>query len=97
MGACLAQFACGITFPLLLTWAQSKLHFGVRAFGMGLWNSFFFIGQFASTLLVSYRSQISGGITGAMFWFAIVCAIALPVSVIAEAVSGRSVAAAARH
>jgi hypothetical protein len=33
-GACLAQFACGITFPLLLTWA-SKLHFGVRAFGIG--------------------------------------------------------------
>jgi MFS family permease len=91
-GACLAQFACGITFPLLLTWAQSKLHFGVRAFGMGLWTSSFFIGQFASTMLVSYVSQTSGGIAGAMHWFAIVCAIALPVSVIGEAVAGRSVA-----
>ena len=93
VGACLAQFACGITFPLLLTWAQSKLHFGVRAFGMGLWNSAFFIGQFASTLLVSYLSQAAGGITGALHWLVIVCAIALPLSLIGEAVSGRSVAA----
>jgi MFS family permease len=97
LGACLAQFACGITFPLLLTWAQSKLHFGVRAFGMGLWNSSFFIGQFASTLLVSYLSQTFGGITGALYWFAAVCAIALPLSLIGEAITGRSVAAAARH
>jgi MFS family permease len=90
LGACLAQFACGITFPLLLTWAQSKLHFGVRAFGMGIWTSVFFIGQFASTMLVAFLSQTSGGITGAMHWFAIVCLIALPVSVIGETISGRS-------
>lgn len=90
LGACLAQFACGITFPLLLTWAQSKLHFGVRAFGMGVWTSVFFIGQFASTMLVAYLSQTSGGIAGAMHWFAIVCLIALPVSLIGEAISGRS-------
>jgi MFS family permease len=90
LGACLAQFACGITFPLLLTWAQSKLHFGVRAFGMGLWNSVFFIGQFASTMLVAYLSQTSGGITGAIHWFAIICLIALPVSVVGEMLSGRS-------
>jgi MFS family permease len=95
-GASLAQFACGITFPLLLTWAQSKLHFGVRAFGMGLWNSAFFIGQFASTMLVSYLSQSIGGITGAMHVFSIVCLIALPLSVIGEAATGRSLAGA-RH
>jgi MFS family permease len=92
-GACLAQFACGITFPLLITWAQSKLHFGVRAFGMGLWTSCFFIGQFASTLLVSFLSEATGGISGAMYWLAIVCAIAVPVSVLGEAITGRSVAA----
>jgi MFS family permease len=94
VGACLAQFACGITFPLMLTWAQSKLHFGVRAFGMGLWTSCFFIGQFASTMLVSYLSETAGGIGGAMHWFAVICAIALPLSVIGEAITGRSVAAA---
>jgi MFS family permease len=92
-GACLAQFACGITFPLLITWAQSKLHFGVRAFGMGIWTSCFFIGQFASTMLVSYLSETAGGISGAMHWLAIVCAIALPVSIVGEAITGRSVAA----
>ena len=92
-GATLAQFACGITFPLLITWAQSKLHFGVRAFGMGLWTSCFFIGQFASTMLVTFLSQAFGGVQGALYLLAIVCAIALPVSVIGEVLSGRSVAA----
>jgi MFS family permease len=92
-GACFAQFACGITFPLLLTWAQSKLHFGVRAFGMGLWNSCFFLGQFASTMMVAFLSQTAGGISGALYWFAVVCAIALPVSIVGEALTGRSVAA----
>ena len=94
LGACLAQFACGITFPLLVTWAQSKLHFGVRAFGMGLWNSSFSIGQFASTMLVAYIAKNYGGITGAMSVFSIVCAIALPISVIAQALGGRTLAAA---
>jgi MFS family permease len=96
LGACLAQFACGITFPLLITWAQSKLHFGVRAFGMGIWTSCFFIGQFASTMLVSFLSETAGGISGAMYWLAIVCAIALPVSVLGEVMTGRSVTAS-RH
>lgn len=94
VGACLAQFACGITFPLLLTWAQSKLHFGVRAFGMGLWNSCFFLGQFASTMAVAYLSQAVGGIGGALYWFAIICAVALPVSLVGETLTGKSVAAA---
>ena len=93
-GACLAQFACGITFPLLITWAQSKLHFGVRAFGMGLWTSCFFIGQFASTALVAFLSQSAGSITGALYWLAIVCAIAVPISIVGEALAGRAVAAA---
>jgi len=93
MGACLAQFACGITFPLLITWCQSKLHFGVRARGVGLWTSFFFIGQFASTTLVSLFTGPAGGIGGVMVVFAIVCAVAVPISWIGEALTGRRVVA----
>jgi hypothetical protein len=93
MGACLAQFACGITFPLLITWCQSKLHFGVRARGVGLWTSFFFIGQFASTTLVSLFTGPAGGIGGVMVVFAIVCAVAVPISWIGEASTGRRVVA----
>jgi MFS family permease len=96
LGASLAQFACGLTFPLLMTWAQSKLHFGVRAFGMGLWTSFFFLGQFASTTTVSFLTGPAGGIGGVMQWFAVVCAVAFPISIIAEAISGRSLAAKLR-
>jgi hypothetical protein len=92
-GACLAQFACGITFPLLITWCQSKLHFGVRARGVGLWTSIFFIGQFASTTLVSVATGPAGGISGVMTVFAIVCAVAVPVSWIGEALTGRRVVA----
>lgn len=92
-GACLAQFACGITFPLLITWCQSKLHFGVRARGVGLWTSTFFIGQFASTTLVSLIAGPAGGISGVMIVFAIVCAIAVPASWIGEALTGRRVVA----
>jgi hypothetical protein len=38
-----------------------------------------------------------GGIAGAMQWLAIVCAVALPVSVLGEAMTGRSIAAKAAH
>jgi hypothetical protein len=92
-GACLAQFACGLTFPLLITWAQSKLHFGVRARGMGFWTSCFFIGQFVSTASVSFIAAATSGIAGVMQLFAVVCAVALPLSIIGEALTGKAVAA----
>jgi predicted MFS family arabinose efflux permease len=92
-GACLAQFACGITFPLLITWCQSKLHFGVRARGVGLWTSCFFIGQFASTTSVSWVTGLVGGISGVLTVFAIVCAVAVPISWIGEALTGKRVVA----
>jgi len=95
VGGCLAQFACGITFPLLITWCQSKLHFGVRARGVGLWTSFFFIGQFASTTFVSLVTGWVGGISGVMVVFAIICLIAIPISSIGQAITGKRVIAPA--
>jgi len=91
VGAALAQFACGITYPLLSTWCQSKLHFRVRARGVGIWTSVFFIGQFASTTLVSLATGPAGGIGGVMVVFAIVCAVAVPISWVGEALTGRRV------
>ncbi|MBS0422676.1 MAG: MFS transporter [Proteobacteria bacterium] len=88
-GASLAQFACGITYPLLSTWCQSKLHFRVRARGVGIWTSVFFIGQFASTTLVSLATGPAGGIGGVMIVFALVCAAAVPISLFGEALLGR--------
>jgi putative effector of murein hydrolase LrgA (UPF0299 family) len=60
---------------------------------VGLWTSFFFIGQFASTTLVSLFTGPAGGIGGVMVVFAIVCAVAVPISWIAEALTGRRVVA----
>ena len=87
IGACLAQFACGITFPLLITWCQSKLHFEVRARGMGLWTSTFFIGQFLSTSTVAFLIPRAGGITGVMIWSALFCIAVAPLGLVADAVS----------
>ncbi|MFO1466259.1 MAG: MFS transporter [Steroidobacteraceae bacterium] len=80
IGACLAQFACGITFPLLTTWCQGKLQFEVRARGMGLWISTFFLGQFLSTSTVALLSAPAGGIGGVMRWAGLFC---VPAAVIA--------------
>jgi MFS family permease len=89
IGACLAQFACGITFPLLITWCQSKLHFAVRARGMGLWTSTFFIGQFVSTSAVAFLIPRAGGITAVMTWSALFCIVVAPLGWVADIVFGR--------
>jgi MFS family permease len=80
VGACVAQFACGLTYPLMAIWAQSKLEFAVRARGMGMWISCFFIGQFLSTMSVSGLTQASGGIRTAVIWYAALCAVAAAAS-----------------
>jgi MFS family permease len=80
VGACLAQFACGLTYPLTTIWAHSKLQFAVRARGMGMWISCFFIGQFLSTMSVSGLTQLSGGIGAAVCWYAALCALAAAVT-----------------
>ena len=90
IGACIAQFACGVTFPLLITWCQSKLEYGVRARGMGMWISTFFIGQFLSTSSVSFLSKPAGGIAGVVLWFAALCTVAAPAAFIGEFVLRRA-------
>jgi MFS family permease len=80
LGACVAQFACGLTYPLTTIWAQSKLQFAVRARGMGMWISVFFIAQFLSTISVSALTQWSGGIRAAVICYAVLCALAAAVT-----------------
>jgi MFS family permease len=92
VGACLAQFACGITFPLLTIWAQSKLQFAVRARGMGMWISCFFIGQFLSTMSVSALTQMSGGIRAAVCWYAGLSTLAAAVTWAATLIGRRGAA-----
>lgn len=87
VGACIAQFACGITFPLLTTWCQSKLQFSVRARGMGIWISTFFIGQFLSTSTVSLLTPHAGGIAGVMTWAALFCILVAPFGWLGETFS----------
>ncbi len=92
VGACLAQFACGLTFPLFNIWAHSKLQFAVRARGMGLWISVFFIGQFLSTMSVSGLTQLSGSVGAAVCWYAGFCALAAVVTWVSNSIRGRGTA-----
>jgi MFS family permease len=46
MAAGLDQIGAGMLLPTLLTWAVSRLPFGVRGRGTGLWTAAFTLGQF---------------------------------------------------
>lgn len=47
------QTGAGMAIPVLVGWTASKLPFQHRGRGMGLWTATFFLGQFASPLMVS--------------------------------------------
>lgn len=78
-GMALQQTGAGMAVPTLIAWAQSYLPFEHRGRGMGVWTSAFFLGQFASPLLVSLARTISGTMQGA---FVIAGAIGMAVALI---------------
>ncbi|EIK94140.1 major facilitator family transporter [Pseudomonas sp. M47T1] len=51
--AFVAQIACGILIPALLTWSLGNLEFQHRGKGMGFWHTSFFLGQFISPFLIT--------------------------------------------
>ncbi|MFN3468269.1 MAG: MFS transporter [Novosphingobium sp.] len=78
-GMALQQTGAGMAVPTLIAWAQSYLPFEHRGRGMGVWTSAFFLGQFASPLLVSLARTISGTMQGA---FVISGAIGMAVALV---------------
>jgi hypothetical protein len=54
--AFVAQIACGILIPALLTWCLGNLEFQHRGKGMGFWHTAFFLGQFLSPFVITLLS-----------------------------------------
>lgn len=61
------QMGAGMTIPILIAWAQSKLPFAHRGRGMGIWASCFFLGQFTSPFFVAGAKSVTGGTVQAAF------------------------------
>ena len=61
------QMGAGMTVPILIAWAQSKLPFAHRGRGMGIWASCFFLGQFTSPFFVAGAKSVTGGTVQAAF------------------------------
>lgn len=56
----LDQFGCGLFLPTLLAWAIDGLPFALRGRGCGAWTASFFLGQFASPLLLASVGAFGG-------------------------------------
>ncbi|MEO6087539.1 MAG: MFS transporter, partial [Umezawaea sp.] len=59
-GSLLAGLGTGMLLPTLLTWAMSRLAFGQRGRGTGIWTGSLFIGQFLCPLLIAAAAAITG-------------------------------------
>lgn len=65
LGMSLQQTGAGMTVPVLIAWAQSRMPVAHRGRGMGVWAACFFFGQFSSPLLVSLIRSGMGSMHGA--------------------------------
>jgi MFS family permease len=65
-GAVVTGFGTGLMLPTLLTWAVRDLEFAQRGRGTGVWTGAFFIGEFASPLVVAAIAAPAGGLQPAL-------------------------------
>ncbi|MGW2829136.1 MFS transporter [Streptomyces sp. NPDC001286] len=66
IGTFLSGIGTGFLLPSLVTWAMSKLEYGNRGRGTGLWTASFFLGQFLCPLAVIALESVTGGLTAAV-------------------------------
>jgi MFS family permease len=76
VGSCITGFGSGMVLPTLITWVLSKLPMRVRARGTGIWQSSFFLGQFASPQIVLFLQLRFGGISHAVLCYSGFMAVA---------------------
>lgn len=65
-GAAIANLGAGMFLPTMITWALASLPANKRGAGVGAWNTAFFLGQFASPLLVLWLTRSRGSLEGAI-------------------------------
>ena len=75
--AFVAQVACGVLIPALLSWCLGSLEYQHRGKGMGFWHTAFFLGQFISPFIISLLGlQLPDGLRGAVSILGIVALVA---------------------
>ena len=74
--ATINQVGAGILMPTLLTWSTQGLPHRLRGRGTGIWQGAFSLGQFLMPIVVVVISGASGGLGGALRWFAAAALIA---------------------
>ncbi|MEO7379608.1 MAG: MFS transporter [Sphingomicrobium sp.] len=74
--ATINQIGAGILMPTLLTWSTQRLPHRFRGRGTGIWQGSFSLGQFLMPILVVVIAGVSGGLGGALRWFAVAAFVA---------------------
>ncbi|MFM2289961.1 MAG: hypothetical protein RL684_3104 [Pseudomonadota bacterium] len=76
--AVIAQFGNGLFVPTFVGWALGTIDVRHRGFGMGVWTSSFFIGQFLSgPLLIAISHTRDGNMLSAIFLAGAACLVPL--------------------
>jgi len=76
--AVIAQFGNGLFVPTFVGWALGTIDPQHRGFGMGVWTSSFFIGQFLSgPLLIAIAHVRGGNMLAAIFLAGVACLVPL--------------------
>jgi MFS family permease len=73
----LNQIGCGMILPTLLIWATRGLSYEVRGRGTGTWNGTFTLGQFLSSIVITFLGARVGGLMPAFLvlgFAALICA-----------------------
>ena len=65
----------GFVIPALLNWTLSRLSLQHRARGVGAWYGTFFLGQFASPLVILAMATTVGGLPTALLDMSVVCVL----------------------
>ncbi len=89
-GIVITGIGCGITLPAVLTAIMSKLAFAQRGRGTGGWQTAFFLGNFASPVIVLALTARLGGLPTAMLALSAAAAGAFLISLVAGLLPARS-------
>jgi MFS family permease len=75
VGTVISGIGSGMILPTLTTWTLSKLTLAVRARGAGIWQASYFLGQFASPLIILGLKNIFGSESNAVMVYAVLMTV----------------------
>jgi MFS family permease len=81
VGTVINGIGAGMILPTLTVWTLSKLTLAVRARGAGIWQASFFLGQFASPLIILSLKNLFGSESNAILVYAVFMSVSAVVAV----------------